>query len=182
MISRTNLLSLLTIISISTVGCTINQPTSPVAVNTTVTVTESDPIVVGPTTEELTDLTDQGQLYNEDYSFLIDVGAEHSKNITAVAITPFDGVTATYLYCYATVDTSYSTADCPTGTVETFRINVFTAKQYEAIKDGPGAGSLINETAGYVYELNHPNGLLPDDVPATDEFYDGIIASFNFAG
>lgn len=172
--SQTNRFLMLTVLSVSLAGCTglQTQPTN----------TANGPIPVGPTTEELADLTDQGQLYNEDYSFLIDVGAEHSDNITAVDIIPFDGVTTTYLYCYATADTSYTSTDCPVGTVETFRINVYTTEQYEAIKDGPGAGSLINETAGYVYELAHPNGLLPDDVPADEEFYNGIIASFHFAG
>lgn len=183
--SRTNFLLMLTVVSMTTVGCTTNQLTNQTTVTNTTADTDtvkSDPIVVGPTAEELTTLADQGQLYNADYSFLIDVGAKHSENITAVAITPFDGVTSTYLYCYATTDTSYTTADCPAGMVETFRINVYTTEQYQAIKAGPGAGSFINETVGYVYELAHPNGLLPDDVPADDTFYDGIITSFHFAG
>lgn len=146
--------------SVSLAGCTLNQPTDQTIVN---------------------DTADQGQLVNADYGFIIDVGTAQADNITMETITPFAGVTDTYVYCYATAETGYDSTNCPAGTVETFRINVYTTAQYDAIKDGPGAGSLITEEVGLVYELTHPNGLLPEDVPADDNFYNDVIASFTFA-
>lgn len=165
---------ILTGVAASFVGCT-TAPT-----NSTNAVTE--PITVGPTTEELTNLSAQGQLVNSDYGFIIDVGSTHADNITVETITPFEGVTDTYVYCYVTSDVSAESSNCPAGSVETFRINVYTTEQYQPIQEGPGAGSLITETAGYVYELAHPNGLLPDDVPANEDFYNDVVASFHFAG
>lgn len=151
-------------------------------VKTVDTTVEDTTIEVGPTEDDLEALVDDGQLYNEDYGYVIEVGEEHVDNMTEVAITPFDGVTATYVYCYDTTESDLASFDCPGTAAETFRINVYTSDQYEAIADGPGAGTVITEVAGYVYELTHPNGFLPEDVPADDDFYETVVTSFNFAG
>ena len=132
------------------------------------------------TEEDLSAQENEGRLYNEDYGFTIDVGVDDVVNLTEVAIVPFAGVTATYIYCYDTVEDEYASSDCPGTAVEAFRINIYTSEQYADIADGPGAGTIITETAEYVYELSHPNGLLPDDVPASEDFYQGIIDSFLF--
>ncbi len=138
-------------------------------------------VEVGPSDDDLTSLVAAGELYNEDYSYIIEVGAEHVPNITEVAIVPFDGVTATYLYCYDTTEIDLASFDCPGTAAEAFRINVYTTAQYDDIADF-SYGTLITETAGYVYELTHPNGLLPVNVPADNSFYDTIVSSFHFAG
>ncbi|MBI2415624.1 MAG: hypothetical protein HYV33_03120 [Candidatus Kerfeldbacteria bacterium] len=140
------------------------------------------PIEVGPSDDDLVNLVDQGQLYNADYDFIITVGVDHAANLTEVAIVPFEGVTATYIYCYDTTEADYASTNCPETAVEAFRINIYTTEQYQAIADAPGSGTMITAVVGYVYELNHPNGLLPADVPADDTFYDTIINSFHFAG
>ncbi|MBI4407905.1 MAG: hypothetical protein HY565_05410 [Candidatus Kerfeldbacteria bacterium] len=138
-------------------------------------------IEVGPSEDDLTSLVEQGELYNEDYGYIIEVGADEAASMTEVAITPFDGVTATYLYCYDTTDVGYASFDCPGTATEAFRINVYTTAQYDEIAEF-SYGTVITEAVGYVYELTHPNGLFPDDVPADDAWYDAIIGSFHFAG
>lgn len=158
----------------------IKASNSKVNFNTHTIVTE--PIEVGPTDEDITTLRDQGQLYNEDYSFLIDVGAAHEPYMTEVAIVPFDGVLDTYVYCYKTTDADYASSDCPGTAVEAFRINVYTSAQWAAVQDSPFVGTQLETTAGYVYEFTHPNGFFPDDVDIDDEFYETVIASFHFAG
>lgn len=177
--------SIFTLLAVNTlvltgVSCiTVNTTSSPPATNQINTETD---IAVGPSDDELADLAAQGQLNNLDYGFLIDAGTEHANKITMVSLTPFEGVTDTYLYCYETADTTYASADCPAGSVEIFRINVYTTAQYQAVQDAPFAGTMITEAAGFVYELAHPNGLLPEDVPANEAFYEAVVASFHFAG
>lgn len=150
------------------------------AVNANNTVNE--PVEVGPTDEDIAALRNQGQLYNEDYSFIIEVGTTYEPKMTEVAIVPFDGVLDTYVYCYRTTDADYASTDCPGTAVEAFRINVYTTSQWEDVQDSPFVGTQLDATAGYVYEFTHPNGLFPNDVPIDNEFYDSVIASFHFAG
>lgn len=138
-------------------------------------------IEVGPSEGDLASLVEQGELYNEDYGYIIEVGTAEAAAMTEVAITPFDGVTATYIYCYATNNVDYASFDCPGTAVETFRINVYTSAEYDAVAEF-SYGTVLTETAGYVYELTHPNGLFPADVPADDSWYDAIVTSFHFAG
>lgn len=142
----------------------------------------NEPIEVGPTDEDIAALRDQGQLYNEEYSFIITVGTAREPYMTEVAIVPFDGVLDTYVYCYKTTDANYASSDCPGTAVEAFRINVYTNSQWEAVQDSPFIGTELDATAGYVYEFTHPNGLFPEDVDIDDEFYNTVIASFHFAG
>lgn len=151
-----------------------------IKVNTNTVITE--PIEVGPTEEDIDYLRTQGQLYNEDYSFVIDVGTAREPYMTEVAIVPFDGVLDTYVYCHKTIDADYASSDCPGTAVEAFRINVYTNAQWEAVQDSPFVGTELDATAGYVYEFAHPNGLFPDDVTIDDEFYNTVIVSFHFAG
>lgn len=158
---------------------TSNSNVSVIA-NTNSVVTE--PIVVGPTDEDIAALQDQGQLYNEDYNFIIEVGTAHEPYMTEVAIVPFDEILDTYVYCYETTDADYASSDCPGTAVEAFRIIVYTDNQWEAMQDSPFVGTQLDATAGYVYELSHPNGLFPDDVGIDGDFYDSVIASFHFAG
>lgn len=134
-----------------------------------------------PTEDDLADLVVNGELYNEDYGYVIEVGEEHVSSMTEVAIAPFDGVAATYVYCYETSAVDYTSFDCPGTAAETFRINVYTTAEYDAIADF-ATGTVITEVVGYVYEFTHPNGLLPADVPADDTFYQTVIDSFHFAG
>lgn len=163
----------------SNVNIRTNSNTSG-TVNTNTVVNE--PIEVGPTDEDIAALRDQGQLYNEDYSFIIEVGTAREPFMTEVAIIPFDGVVDTYVYCYKTTDADYASSDCPGTAVEAFRINVYTVSQWAAVQDSPFVGTELDATAGYVYEFTHPNGLFPNDVNIDDEFYNTVIASFHFAG
>lgn len=142
------------------------------------------PVEVEPIEEEYDyDLLAQdGKIYNEDYSFLLTVGQEHAANITEVYMVPYDGVSATYLYCYKTSDVDYASIDCPGTAVELFRVNVYTLSEWETVTDSPFVGTKMMETAEHVYELTHPNGFLPADVPASEAFYTSVISSFNFAG
>lgn len=123
----------------------------------------------------------EGELYNEEYRYIIKVGTEQAADMTEVAITPFDGVTATYVYCYATTDVNYASFDCPGIAAEVFRINIYTSDEYDAIAQF-STGTVITEAVGYVYEFTHPNGLFPADVLADDNWYDTIVTSFHFAG
>lgn len=136
---------------------------------------------VGPSEDDLASLGERGELYNEDYGYIIEVGTEQAAEMTEVAIAPFDGVTATYVYCYNTVDTNFASSDCPGTAAEVFRINIYTSDEYDAIAEF-SIGTVITETVGHVYELSHPNGLFPVDVPANDNWYDSIVTSFHFAG
>lgn len=150
--------------------------------NDNVNSNEIAPIEVEPTEEDYDLLAQDGKIYNEDYSFLLTVGQEHVANITEVYMVPYDGVSATYVYCYNTSDVDYASIDCPGTAVELFRVNVYTLSEWEAVTDSPFVGTKMMETAEHVYELTHPNGLLPADVPASDAFYNSVSASFNFAG
>lgn len=154
-----------------------NQNTN---VNSNAGVTE--PVEVSPTDDDIANLAVQGQIYNEDYGYVIEVGTEHKLYMTEVYMVPFDGVLDTYIYCYETADNDLASLDCPGTAAEVFRINVYTDSQWEAVQNSPFVGTRLDATAGYVYELTHPNGLLPDDVPADDTFYNAVIASFHFAG
>lgn len=171
----------------------INQPTKAnnsnvnVRTNTNTggtvnTNTTYEPINVGPTEEDIAALRNQGQLYNQEYGYIIEVGTSHEPYITEFKIVPFDGVLDTYLYCYRTTDADFASADCPGTAVEAFRINVYTKAQWQAVQDSPFVGTQLDATSGYVYELTHPNGLFPDDVVIDDQFYETVVASFHFAG
>lgn len=125
--------------------------------------------------------TDQGMIENEDYSFLITVGESRVKKFTQKEATPLEGVTAAYMYCYETTDSSYDSYECPAGTVESFRINVYTTSQWNEVKDFPLVGTSMGQDGGYYFVFTHPNGTLPSDVPATGEFYNSVIMSIDFA-
>lgn len=140
------------------------------------------PVEVEPTETDYDLLAQDGKIYNEDYSFLLTVGEEHAANFTEVYMVPYDGVSATYVYCYDTSDVDYASIECPGTAVELFRVNVYTLSEWEAVVDSPFVGTKMMETAEHVYELTHPNGLFPEDVPASDTFYNAVSSSFNFAG
>ena len=123
----------------------------------------------------------QGMLLNEDYNFLITVGEDKAKKFTVTVTAPIEGITASYTYCYETTDTSYEPYYCPVGTAPSFSINVYTTSQWNAVKDSPFLGTLMGQDGGYYFVFSHPNGLLPSDVPTTDEFYDSVIYSIDFA-
>lgn len=127
-------------------------------------------------------LAQDGKIYNEDYSFLLTVGQDHAANITEVYAVPYEGVSATYLYCYDTTEVDYASIDCPGIAVELFRVNIYTLSEWESVENSPFVGTKMMETAEHVYELTHPNGLFPADIPASDAFYSSVSSSFNFAG
>lgn len=133
------------------------------------------------TTKDADYYKDQGMILNEDYHFLITVGEDKAKKFTVEETTPYEGVTASYMYCYETTDTSYEPYYCPAGTAPSFSINVYTTSQWNEVKDSPFAGTSMGQDGGYYFIFSHPNGLLPSDVPTTDEFYDSVIYSIDFA-
>jgi len=124
---------------------------------------------------------EQGMLLNEDYNFLLTVGVDKAKKFTVKETTSLDGVTSSYTYCYKTTDTSFEPYDCPAGTAPSFSINVYTASQWTDVSTSPFVGTLMGQDGGYYFAFSHPNGLLPSDVPTTDEFYDSVIMSIDFA-
>lgn len=46
-------------------------------------------IEVGPSEDDLVSLVEQGELYNEDYGYIIEVGTAEAAAMTEVAVTPF---------------------------------------------------------------------------------------------
>ncbi|NQV12753.1 MAG: hypothetical protein HQ530_00420 [Parcubacteria group bacterium] len=133
------------------------------------------------TTKDADYYKDQGMIENTDYSFLITVGEDKAKKITQKETVPLEGVTAAYLYCHQTTDNSYGSSECPTGTVEIFRISVYTVSQWNEVKDSPFAGTSMGQDGGYYFIFSHPNGLMPSDVSISGEFYSGVITSIDFA-
>ncbi|MFH2105387.1 MAG: hypothetical protein ABII72_04095 [Parcubacteria group bacterium] len=133
------------------------------------------------TTKDADYYKDQGMIENEDYSYLITVGEDKAKKITQKEAVPLEGVTAAYVYCHQTTDSSYDSSECPTGTVEIFRISVYTVSQWNEVKDSPFAGTSMGQDGGYYFIFSHPNGLMPSDVSISGEFYSGVITSIDFA-
>jgi len=133
------------------------------------------------TTKDADYYKDLGMIENTDYNFLITVGKDHAKKITQKKSSLLEGVMDSYSYCYQTADSGYGGVDCPDGTVSAFAITVYTEIQWQAVKDYPLVGTLMGQDGGNYFAFSHPNGIMPTDVPATDEFYDSVIYSIDFA-
>lgn len=127
-------------------------------------------------------LKDQGKIKNNDYNFIITVGREEVKKIREVKIESFEGVTDSYTYCYKTKDGNYEgSSDCQKGEVPIFSINIYTEKQWEEEALSPFAGTVMGQDGGYYFVFYRPNGIFPEDVPSTEEYYNSVIASIDFA-
>lgn len=125
---------------------------------------------------------DQGKIKNTDYNFIITVGKEEVKKIRMVKTKPFEGVTDSYAYCYQTNRGNYDgSSSCKENEAPVFSINIYTKKQWEKESKSPFAGTVMGQDGGYYFVFYHPNGILPDEVPATEKYYNSVIQSIDFA-
>ena len=68
---------------------------------------------------------------------------------------------------------------CPDGFATSFIVDVMTEDQYNEANT-MGMYQLMDSSTGWYYVLSHPNGILPDEVPTSDEFYNTVVNSFEF--
>jgi hypothetical protein len=127
-------------------------------------------------------LKDQGKIKNTDHNFIITVGEEEVNKIRVVKVNPFEGVTNSYMYCYKTMDTIYEgSLDCNEDETPIFSINIYTKDQWAIEAVSPFAGTVMGQDGGYYFVFYRPNGILPIDIPSTEEYYNSVIQSIDFA-
>ena len=126
---------------------------------------------------------EDGIIYNDDYGFSVDVGKKHESKIWVSDDywTEDPWFTNRYVFCYQSEDLDYYEYDCGTGWATTFDISVYDETQWADMADSVYSGTLMGQDGGYYFVLSHPNGILPDDVPTSNEFYEKVINSIDFA-
>ena len=130
---------------------------------------------------EVVDLEAEGKIKNDDYHYIIDVGKEHVGKMTQIKSDQLEGITDTYVYCYETVAEDYGGLYCDSNEVGIFNINIYSEAEWQEALTYPFVGTLMGQDAGYYFALSHPNGLMPEDVPANEDYYDSVITSIDFA-
>lgn len=129
--------------------------------------------------------TATGLLKNTDYNYILDVGKKHAKKITVKHYAyPLEGITDTYYYCYDSSNADYFSYECDYEGVILFDVSVYSESQWQELVDLGVAdmyGTYLGQDAGYHFKLSHPNGLMPEDMPTTDEYYNSVASSIDFA-
>lgn len=150
-------------------------------------VDETDEIMDSDTnTDTTTDTDDEEEdtsslIYNDDYGFYLDLGKYAPK--VSVAYNYPEWAEATYSYCYELTDPTYESYECGDGYVPIFEVTVFNDDQYMSeVIDSPYGDlyTLLDMRPNQNIMFSYPNGVLPDEAPSTQEFYDNVIESFSY--
>lgn len=153
----------------------------PVVVNTATDTAVSADVATSTSGAKTQKATSDTTLLNEDYGFLVDVGAEHVDDFLIQPIDPEGFSEASYMYCCKTAEEWEDTFYCPYGYAPSFSISVMTKKQWDEASASPMSVYILLDKAGNRYfAFSHPNGLLPGDVPASEGFYEQVRQSFEF--
>lgn len=118
-----------------------------------------------------------------DYGFTLEVGAEHADKIRPVAIDPGSFAQASYVFCFDTAEPNEEVIYCEPGEAMIFEVNIMTPAQWSetAASDYGDAYLSMAERNNLFYIFSHPNGVLPSDAPATEDFYNQVRDSIEFA-
>lgn len=116
------------------------------------------------------------------YGFTLEVGEDHVDKIRPLSIDPGSFAESSYIFCYDTKEENEDVIYCDPGEAPVFFVDIMTQTQWEETNSSYGEAYLsMAEREGLYYIFSHPNGILPSDVPSTQNFYDKVMDSIKFS-
>lgn len=134
-----------------------------------------------------TDYTVQGLIFNKDYNFTLDVGKKYASKFRLQKNVNEGFVTDSYAYCYDTKENYEDDVFCRSGEINLFTVDVMTQKQWSdmftddySLTPFDMGYQVMTDKGGMIYAYSHINGILPDDAPTGNNYYEDIPQSIKF--
>jgi hypothetical protein len=151
-----------------------------------------DSIDIGDGTEN-TDNSDQrqdqaeGLITNDVYSYSFEVSSPNRYRQVASKYDFQGNKLDQHVYCYKLDDTNYESMSesCNTGELEIFMITVFNQDLYDEYSESPVFSGLllsqdVADTYGLYFVLEHPNGILPDEISSMNDIIEQVKSTFTY--